>query len=82
MPGTSDGRKHRNDDDISIQNTLLRSPFVLGIFAGTRPTTEGDTAMITRVNNVNGSWFAYTLQRVLGPFKTAKEAWHAVANEE
>jgi hypothetical protein len=81
MPGTSDRRKHRKDDDISTQNTLLRSPFVLGIFAGTRPTKEGDAAMITRVNKVNGSWFAYTKDRVLGPFKTAKEAWQAVEEE-
>ncbi len=33
------------------------------------------------VKEVNGHWFAYMEHRVLGPFKTAGQAWAAVHRE-
>lgn len=37
--------------------------------------------MITRIEKVNGSWFAYTATGVLGPFKFYYQALRAVKEQ-
>lgn len=34
------------------------------------------------VAEVNGEWFGYGRTRVLGPFRTEKQAWRALREEE
>jgi hypothetical protein len=33
------------------------------------------------VTQILGQWFAYTPERVLGPFTSERAAWHAVRQE-
>jgi hypothetical protein len=37
--------------------------------------------MIARVCFINGQWFGYGRTRVLGPFKTERQAWRALQEE-